>query len=224
MTTGVVPRIMAAQHADTAFADTHFAQTQMVLANGALRSDEEGDLKVFKARLDALRAAADDPSAMTRDRRRRQAVRGRGREAVRARPARRPRSAPPTSSRAPSTRPPTASPPPSAPTSTAPTASARPPTQRFADAKAGATRLTLIIGALALLVALALAFALSRHLTPPPGRALARRRGARPGRRRPRAVRQGSRRGRAHRRAPWPRWSITSARWPAPPTASPRAT
>ena len=65
VTTGVVPRIMAAQHADTAFADTHFAQTQMVLANGALRSDEEGDLKVFKARVDALRAMADDPSAMS---------------------------------------------------------------------------------------------------------------------------------------------------------------
>src|SRR6476620_5184699 len=64
VTTGVVPRIMAAQHADTAFADTHFAQTQMVLANGALRSDQEGDLKVFKARLAALRAVADDPSAM----------------------------------------------------------------------------------------------------------------------------------------------------------------
>ena len=65
VTTGVVPRIMAAQHADTAFADTHFAQTQMVLANGALRSDEEGDLQVFKARVDALRAMADDPSAMS---------------------------------------------------------------------------------------------------------------------------------------------------------------
>jgi hypothetical protein len=65
VTTGVVPRIMAAQHADTAFADTHFAQTQMVLAKGALRSDEEGDLKLFKARLDALRAAADDPRSMT---------------------------------------------------------------------------------------------------------------------------------------------------------------
>ena len=65
VTTGVVPRIMAAQHADTAFADTHFAQTQMVLANGALRTDEEADLKVFGARLDALRAAADDPRSMT---------------------------------------------------------------------------------------------------------------------------------------------------------------
>ena len=51
VTTGVVPRIMAAQHADTAFADAHFAQTQMVLANGALRNDEEGDLKIFHARL-----------------------------------------------------------------------------------------------------------------------------------------------------------------------------
>jgi methyl-accepting chemotaxis protein len=65
VTTGVVPRIMAAQHADTAFADAHFAQTQMVLANGALRADEDGDIKVFKARLDALRASADDPRSMT---------------------------------------------------------------------------------------------------------------------------------------------------------------
>ncbi len=65
VTTGVVPRIMAAQHADTAFADAHFAQTQMVLANGALRADEDGDLKVFTARLEALRASADDPSSMT---------------------------------------------------------------------------------------------------------------------------------------------------------------
>jgi methyl-accepting chemotaxis protein len=65
VTTGVVPRIMAAQHADTAFADAHFAQTQMVLSNGAERADEQGDLKVFDARLDALRATADDASSMT---------------------------------------------------------------------------------------------------------------------------------------------------------------
>ena len=65
VTQGVVPRIMAAQHADTAFADTHFAQTQMVLANGALRDDEEGDLAVFKTRLEKLGAAADDPRSMT---------------------------------------------------------------------------------------------------------------------------------------------------------------
>ena len=65
MTTGVVPRIMAAQHADTAFADTHFAQTQMVLANGALRADEEATSRSSTARLDALRARADDPSSMT---------------------------------------------------------------------------------------------------------------------------------------------------------------
>ena len=64
VTTGVVPRIMAAQHADTAFADAHFAQTQMVLANGALRADEDADLKVFRARLRSLRAAADDPRSM----------------------------------------------------------------------------------------------------------------------------------------------------------------
>jgi methyl-accepting chemotaxis protein len=65
VTQGVVPRIMAAQHADTAFADTHFAQTQMVLANGALRDDEARDLAVFKTRLVKLRAAADDPRSMT---------------------------------------------------------------------------------------------------------------------------------------------------------------
>ena len=64
VTTGVVPRIMAAQHADTAFADAHFSQTQMVLANGALRADEEGDTKVFNARLAALRVTADDPRSM----------------------------------------------------------------------------------------------------------------------------------------------------------------
>jgi hypothetical protein len=60
VTQGVVPRIMAAQHADTAFADTHFAQTEMVLADGALRDDEEGDLAVFRTRLEKLRAASDD--------------------------------------------------------------------------------------------------------------------------------------------------------------------
>ena len=77
VTTGVVPRIIAAQHADAAFADTHFSQTQMVLANGALRADEEADLRVFRrtpgrAARHGRRSAPD-----RRDRRRRQAVRGR---------------------------------------------------------------------------------------------------------------------------------------------------
>jgi hypothetical protein len=64
VTQRVVPQIMAAQHADAAFADTHFAQTQMVLANGALRSDEVGDLKAFDAALDVARGLADDPGEM----------------------------------------------------------------------------------------------------------------------------------------------------------------
>ena len=89
VTTGVVPRIMAAQHADTGFADTHFSQTQMVLANGALRADEEGDLKVFAARLEALRAAADDPRSMSRLTPPSSGSRT-GRQAVRGRQARRP--------------------------------------------------------------------------------------------------------------------------------------
>ncbi|MGZ6674814.1 MAG: methyl-accepting chemotaxis protein, partial [Solirubrobacteraceae bacterium] len=164
VTTGVVPRIMAAQHAGTAFADTHFAQTQMVLAKGALRSDEEGDLKVFKARLDALRAAADDPRSMTAidaavkrfedEDAKLFALVTRG-DALGATDL--------VSSSV---------------DEAADGVTAAIGTyidranhersaadERFANAKAGATRLTLIIGALALLLALALALALARHLT-----------------------------------------------------------
>jgi methyl-accepting chemotaxis protein len=46
------------------FAETHFAQTQMVLAQGALRNDEVQDLKAFEARLGALRDVADDPRSV----------------------------------------------------------------------------------------------------------------------------------------------------------------
>ncbi len=164
VTTGVVPRIMAAQHADTAFADAHFAQTQMVLANGALRSDEEADLKAFAARLDALRAAADDPRTIAaidaavkrfedEDAKLFALVKRGDRvgatelvsstvdeaadgvtAAIGAYTARAERER----------------------------AAAD---KRFAAAKAGAKRDTLIIGALALLVALGLALTLSRHLT-----------------------------------------------------------
>jgi methyl-accepting chemotaxis protein len=164
VTTGVVPRIMAAQHADTAFADAHFAQTQMVLANGALRDDEEGDLKVFRARLRSLRAAAGDPRSMAaidaafkrfevEDAKLYATVKGGDRvgatelvsssvdeaadgvtDAIGAYIERANRDRTAADS-------------------------------RFASAKAEATQLTLIIGALALLAALALAFALARHLT-----------------------------------------------------------
>jgi methyl-accepting chemotaxis protein len=164
VTTGVVPRIMAAQHADTAFADTHFAQTQMVLTNGALRGDEEGDLKVFMARLEALRVAADEPSSMTaidaavkhfqdEDAKLFASVKSGDRTATAALVSGTVDEAADgvTSAigayieRANRER-----------------AAAD---KRFAGAKAQATRDTLIIGALALLVALALAFALARHLT-----------------------------------------------------------
>src|SRR3954452_1905877 len=164
VTTGVVPRIMAAQHADTAFADTHFAQTQMVLAKGALRDDEEGDLKVFKARLDALRATADDPRSIT-------AIdaavkRFEDEDAKLFASVKR-------GDRAGATK---------LVSGTVDEAADGVTTaigayieradreraaadERFASAKAGAKRDTLIIGALALLVALALAFVLARHLT-----------------------------------------------------------
>jgi methyl-accepting chemotaxis protein len=55
VTEGVVPRIMAAQKAETAFADVHFAQTEMVLTDGDERADEMGDMKVFERSLAALR-------------------------------------------------------------------------------------------------------------------------------------------------------------------------
>jgi methyl-accepting chemotaxis protein len=55
VTQGVVPRIIAAQHAEAAFADAHFAQTQMVLTHGAEREDELADLEVFAAKLEVVR-------------------------------------------------------------------------------------------------------------------------------------------------------------------------
>jgi methyl-accepting chemotaxis protein len=55
----VVPRIVAAQQAQAAFADVHFAQTQMVLTNGAERHDELADLALFGAKLKLLRKLRD---------------------------------------------------------------------------------------------------------------------------------------------------------------------
>jgi methyl-accepting chemotaxis protein len=55
VTQDVVPRIIAAQQAEAAFADVHFAQTQMVLTEGAERSDQLGDMKVFEGALAVLR-------------------------------------------------------------------------------------------------------------------------------------------------------------------------
>ena len=204
-----------------AFADAHFAQTQMVLANGALRADEDGDLKVFEARLDALRASADDPDSMT-------AIdaavkRFEGEDAKLYALVRR-------GDRVGATELVAGTVDEAADGVTAAIGAyidranrerARP--TRFASARAGAKRITLIIGALALLAALVLALALARHLRAAWSRSRA------PPRPSPRATSTTSCPSRAATRsvappAPWPRWSITSARWPAPPIASPPAT
>jgi methyl-accepting chemotaxis protein len=55
VTQDVVPRIISAQQAEAAFADVHFAQTQMVLTDGAEREDEMADLEVFEAAVATLR-------------------------------------------------------------------------------------------------------------------------------------------------------------------------
>jgi methyl-accepting chemotaxis protein len=57
VTEDVVPRILAAQEAEATFADVHFAQTQMVLTDGAEREDQLGDMKDFERSLGELRKA-----------------------------------------------------------------------------------------------------------------------------------------------------------------------
>src|SRR4029450_5962185 len=54
VTRDVVPRIIAAQQAQAAFADLHFAQTAMVLNRGEQRADEMDDLAVANEALAAL--------------------------------------------------------------------------------------------------------------------------------------------------------------------------
>jgi len=66
VTQRVVPADHGRQRADAAFADTHFAQTQMVLADGGHRSDELGDLMAFDAALDVVRSLADNRADMAR--------------------------------------------------------------------------------------------------------------------------------------------------------------
>jgi methyl-accepting chemotaxis protein len=58
----VVPRIIAAQKTQAAFADVHFAQTQMVLTDGSERADQVADMDVFKSSLEALRRTSDHGS------------------------------------------------------------------------------------------------------------------------------------------------------------------
>ena len=63
VTKDVVPRIVAAQQAEASFADVHFAQTQMVLTDGAEREDEMNDLKAFEETIATLRKTVGRSSA-----------------------------------------------------------------------------------------------------------------------------------------------------------------
>jgi methyl-accepting chemotaxis protein len=66
VTKDVVPRILAAQQAEAAFADLHFAQTAMVLTRGAQRGDEMDDLAIAKAAFAALRKTDSDSGSDSR--------------------------------------------------------------------------------------------------------------------------------------------------------------
>jgi methyl-accepting chemotaxis protein len=63
VTEDVVPRIIAAQKADAAFADLHFAQTAMVLTRGKQREDELDDLAVVEQAIAALRKTDHDSNS-----------------------------------------------------------------------------------------------------------------------------------------------------------------
>jgi methyl-accepting chemotaxis protein len=66
VTRDVVPRIIAAQKAQAAFADLHFAQTAMVLNRGEQRADEMDDLAVANKAVAALRKGDDDSGSAAR--------------------------------------------------------------------------------------------------------------------------------------------------------------
>src|SRR6266508_5297853 len=66
VTRDVVPRILAAQKAQAAFADLHFAQTSMVLTRGRQREDEMDDLAVARQAVAALRATDRDSGSSSR--------------------------------------------------------------------------------------------------------------------------------------------------------------
>jgi methyl-accepting chemotaxis protein len=66
VTRDVVPRIIAAQQAEAAFADLHFAQTAMVLNRGQQRADEMEDLAVAEKAVDALRNSDRDKGSAAR--------------------------------------------------------------------------------------------------------------------------------------------------------------
>jgi methyl-accepting chemotaxis protein len=66
VTRDVVPRIIAAQQAEAAFADLHFAQTAMVLNRGRQRADEVEDLAVAEKAIAALRKGDRDKGSAAR--------------------------------------------------------------------------------------------------------------------------------------------------------------
>ena len=66
VTRDVVPRIIAAQQAEAAFADLHFAQTAMVLNRGRQRADELEDLAVAQKAVAALRMSDNDAGSAAR--------------------------------------------------------------------------------------------------------------------------------------------------------------
>ena len=66
VTHDVVPRIIAAQQAEAAFSDLHFAQTAMVLTRGAQRADEMDDLDAARRAVTALRKTDNDSGSASR--------------------------------------------------------------------------------------------------------------------------------------------------------------
>jgi methyl-accepting chemotaxis protein len=66
VTRDVVPRIIAAQQAEAAFADLHFAQTAMVLNRGQQRADEMDDLAVAQKAVAVLRDSDRDQGSAAR--------------------------------------------------------------------------------------------------------------------------------------------------------------
>ena len=69
VTRDVVPRIIAAQRAEAAFADLHFSQTAMVLTGGKTRADEMADLAAAAKAVDVLRRTDGDAGSASASRR-----------------------------------------------------------------------------------------------------------------------------------------------------------
>jgi len=66
VTQGVVPRIIAAQRAEAAFADVHFSQTAMVLTGGKTHADEMHDIARARQAVETLRKLDGDAGSAAR--------------------------------------------------------------------------------------------------------------------------------------------------------------